>query len=119
MQLTDEGLVLGPEIVLAKMGRDGLSVDGEEDNILTLLTIACGGEIPKSAIGAIRRASKHWRGGDKALAAIHLAQIGLRKIDEEDGHRLSLAAALIDEPASAGAGVGAEHDPARRKQILR
>ncbi|SFK32161.1 hypothetical protein [Methylocapsa palsarum] len=47
------------------------------------------------------RASQHWRSGDKALAAIHLAQIGLRKIDEEDGERLALAAALLDAGMSA------------------
>ncbi len=95
MRLTDEGLLLGRGVLLAKMDEDGLRV--EEDRLLTLLAIAQRDEIPQSAIPAIGRAAKHWRSGDKALAAIHLAQIGLRnKIDEEDGERLALAAALLD-----------------------
>ena len=47
-------------------------------------------------LGTLRRASKHWRSGDKCLAAIHLAQSGLRKLDEAGANRLALAAELIE-----------------------
>ena len=43
--------------------------------------------------------AKHWRGGDKCLAAIHRAQMGLPDIGEDAAYRLTLAAELI------GAGV--------------
>ena len=44
--------------------------------------------------------AKHWQGGDKRLAAIYLAQMGLPGIGEDAAYRLALAAELID------AGVG-------------
>jgi hypothetical protein len=47
----------------------------------------------------LRRAAKHWHGGDKSLAAIHLAQLDLPDIGEDAAYRLALAAELI------GAGV--------------
>ncbi len=94
MQFTGDGLVLGEGTVLAKMNDEGLCVD--EERVLTCLAVAFGPEVPPAAIGALRRAAKCWRSGDKALAAIHLAQIGLRKIDGEDAYRLRLAARLID-----------------------
>jgi hypothetical protein len=46
--------------------------------------------------GQLRRGSKHWQSGDKCLAAIHLAQSGLGKLDSEAAYRLPLAAELID-----------------------
>lgn len=94
MRLTNEGLLLGRGVVLAKMDDDGLRI--EEDRILTLLAVAQKAEVPQPTMRAIDRASHHWRFGDKALAAIHLAQIGLQKIDEKDGERLALAAVLLD-----------------------
>ena len=94
MQFTADGLVLGEGTVLAKMNDEGLCVD--EERVLTCLAVAFGPRVPPAAISAIRRAAKCWRSGDKALAAIHLAQIGLRKIDGEDAYRLRLAARLID-----------------------
>jgi hypothetical protein len=99
MRLTNEGLLLGRGVLLAKMDEDGLCI--EEDRILTLLAVAQGDEVPQPTIRAIDRASNHWRSGDKALAAIYLAQISLRRIDEEDGERLALAAALLDAGMSA------------------
>ncbi|MDQ6703759.1 MAG: hypothetical protein M3Z96_12000 [Pseudomonadota bacterium] len=44
--------------------------------------------------------AKHWQGGDKCLAAIHLAQIGLPDIGEDAAYRLSLAAELIGAGAA-------------------
>jgi hypothetical protein len=116
LQFTGDGLALGEGTVLARMNDGGLRVD--EDRVLTCLAVAFGRDVPPAAIGALRRAVKCWRDGDKARAAIHLAQIGLRKIDGEDGCRLRLAATLIDggmRPARSGAGIGV--GPALRQQI--
>jgi hypothetical protein len=96
MTVTEQGLVLGAGILLAKMGEDGLCLDGEEERILTLLAIAYRGDVPGAKMGIFRRVSKHWQGGDKCLAAILLAQSGLPEIDEDVAYRLSLAARLID-----------------------
>jgi hypothetical protein len=46
--------------------------------------------------GRYARVAKHWHGGDKCLAAIHLAQMGLPGIGEDAAYRLSLAAELLD-----------------------
>jgi hypothetical protein len=96
MTVTEQGLVLGAGTLLAKMGEDGLGLDGEEERILTLLAIAYRGDVPGAALGMFRRVSKHWQGGDKCLAAIHLAQSGLPEIDEDAATCLSLAAELIE-----------------------
>ena len=96
MTVTEQELVLGAGTLLAKMGEDGLCLDGEEERILTLLAVAYRGDVPGAALGMFRRVSKHWQGGDKCLAAIHLAQSGLPEIDEDAAYRLSLAAKLID-----------------------
>jgi hypothetical protein len=63
---------------------------------LTLLLIAHGHAVSPVVLGRLRWVSKHWRSGDKCLAAIHLAQSGLGKLDEEGAYRLSLAAKLIE-----------------------
>jgi hypothetical protein len=96
MTVTEQELVLGAGTLLAKMGEDGLCLDGEEERILTLLAVAYRGDVPGAALGMFRHVSKHWQGGDKCLAAIHLAQSGLPEIDEDAATCLSLAAKLID-----------------------
>ncbi len=93
--LTERGLDIGGTS-LAKMGDEGLCFDDEEERILTLLAIAYDGTVPRNALGALRRVSKHWQSGDKCLAAIHLAQCGLGKLDAEATYRVSLAAKLLD-----------------------
>jgi hypothetical protein len=78
------------------MEGDGVCLDGEEGRMLTLLAVAYGRNVPKATLGSFRWASKHWQSGDKYLAAIHLAQNGLGKLDAQGAYRLSLAAELID-----------------------
>jgi hypothetical protein len=97
--LTERGLVLGVGILVATFDGEGRLVEGEEERALALLTVACGHEAPGAVFGALRRVAKHWHGGDKSLAAIHLARMGLPDIGEDAAYRLSLAAELI------GAGV--------------
>jgi hypothetical protein len=93
MTITECGLVLSTGTLLAKMGDGGLCLDGEEERILTLLAIAFRGDVPDAALRTLRRVSKHWQGGDKCLAAFHLAQMGLPDIGEDAAYRLSLAGA--------------------------
>ena len=78
------------------MGDEGLCLEGGEQRVLTLLAVAYRGGIPDTALGTLRRVSKHWRGVDKCLAAIHLAQSGFGKLDADAATRLSLAAELIE-----------------------
>ncbi len=48
----------------------------------------------------IRRAGEFWRAGEKALAQIHLAFLGLPKIDEADAYRLFLAGTALEKGVS-------------------
>ncbi|ACK51172.1 hypothetical protein Msil_2238 [Methylocella silvestris BL2] len=99
LQITHEGLTLAG-VLLAKRQGEELCLD--EERIVTLLAIAQRARVADSAWNAIGRASKHWGSGDRALAAIHLTQIGLRKLDEDDRERVALAAALLDAGMSTG-----------------
>jgi hypothetical protein len=94
--LTRRGLVLGAGTLVAKFDGKGRLAEGGEERALTLLTVACGHETPRGMLDSLRRVAKQWQGGDKCLAAIHLAQIGLPDIGEDAAYRLSLAAELID-----------------------
>jgi hypothetical protein len=96
MTVTEKGLLLGAGTLLANMANDGLCLEGEEERILTLLAVAYGRNVPAATLGSFRRAAKHWQSGDKCLAAIHLAQNGLGKLDAAGAYRLSLAAELIE-----------------------
>ena len=96
MALTGQGFVLGAGTLLAKLGDKALPIEADQERIWTLLSVAYGHEVPLAVLGSLRRAAKHWQGGDKCLAAIHLAQMGLPDIGEDAAYRLSLAAELID-----------------------
>lgn len=106
MTLTGQGLVLGAGTLLGKLDNNALLGEADQERIWMLLTVAYGQEVPLAVLGSLRRVAKHWQGGDKCLAAIHLAQMGLPEIGEDAAYRLSLAAELID------AGV-APHEVAR------
>jgi hypothetical protein len=95
MTLTGQGLVLGTGTLLAKLDGKALPIEAQE-RIWTLLSIAYGEKISQAVLGSLRRVAKHWQDGDKSLAAIHLAQIGLPDIGEDAAYRLSLVAKLID-----------------------
>jgi hypothetical protein len=82
--------------LLAKLDDQALPTEAEQERIWTLLSVAYGEEISQAVFGSLRRVAKHWQGGDKCLAAIHLAQMGLPDIGEDAAYRLSLAAELID-----------------------
>src|ERR1700730_11320560 len=96
MTLIGQGLVLGAGTLLAKLDGKALPLEADQERILTLLSVAYGHEVPLAVLGSLRRVAKHWHGGDKSLAAIHLAQMGLPDIGEDAAYRLALAAELID-----------------------
>jgi hypothetical protein len=86
--------------LLAKLDGKSLPIEADQERLWTLLSVAYGHGVPLAVLGSLRRVAKHWQGGDKRLAAIHLAQMGLPGIGEDAAYRLALAAELID------AGVG-------------
>jgi hypothetical protein len=106
MTFTQAGLVLGRGTLLAefeKKGRaaGGLDFDGNEARILSLLTAAFAAPVAPNIVEKIRRAGEIWRATDKALAQIHLAFMGLPKIDEADAYRLFLAGTALEKGVSA------------------
>jgi hypothetical protein len=107
MTFTQAGLVLGRGTLLADFANDGrgkgwretshLSLAGHEARVLSLLTAAYGTPFAEGVIEKIRRAAEFWCDGEKTLAQIHLAFIGLPKIDEADAYRLFLVAGVALE----------------------
>jgi hypothetical protein len=105
MTFAQAGLVLGRGTILAEFERKGrpargLAFDGEEARILSLLTAAYREPLAGGATEKIRRAGELWCAGDKALAQIHLAFLGLPKIDEVDAYRLFLAETALEKGVS-------------------
>ncbi len=105
MTFTQAGLALGRGTILAefeKKGRaaGGLALDGEEARLLSLLTAAYREPLAGGVIEKIRRAVEYWRAGEKALAQIHLAFMGLPRVDETDAYRLSLAEIALEKGVS-------------------
>jgi 3D (Asp-Asp-Asp) domain-containing protein len=109
MTLDDDGLVLSLGTVLAGVQARGakrpvLALDGAEERLLALLSVAYGRAIDPHVLGNIRRASTAWRAGETCLALIHLARTGLSNLpDEEATYRLFAADSLL------ASGLGARH----------
>ena len=119
MTLTGQGLVLGAGTLLAKLDGKALPIEADQERIWTLLSVAYGHGVPLAVLGSLRRVAKHWQGGDKCLAAIHLAQMGLPGIGEDAAYRLALAAELLDAgiaPRELARELGFE-PPRRSRQI--
>ena len=105
MTFTQAGLALGRGTLLAefeKKGRvaGGLALDCSEVRLLSLLTAAYCEPLAGGVIEKIRRAGEFWCAGEKALAQIHLAFLGLPKIDETDAYRLFLAGTALEKGVS-------------------
>ncbi len=91
-------MVLGVGTILAKRDGDGaLDLEGEEQRVLTLLSVAYGRPIDASILGAIRRASKHVRAGNLPMAALHIALAGLPKLSDpsDAARRIFIADGLL------------------------
>jgi hypothetical protein len=101
MTFTQAGLALGRGTLLAGFEKEslarGLVLDGNEARVLSLLTAAHGAPVAKGVIEKIRRAGEFWCAGEKALAQIHLAFIGLPSLDEMGADRLFLAGAALEK----------------------
>jgi hypothetical protein len=105
MTFTQAGLALGRGTILAEFERNGraargLALDGEDARLLSLLAAAYREPLAGGVLEKIRRAGEIWRAGDKALAQIHLAFMGLPKIDEADAYRLFLAGTALEKGVS-------------------
>ena len=105
MAFTQAGLVLGRGTLLAEFEKKGqaargLAFDGNEGRLLSLLTATFAALVAPHVVEKIRRAGEFWRAGDKALAQIHLAFLGLPKIDETDAYRLFLAGTVLEKGLS-------------------
>jgi hypothetical protein len=105
MTFTQAGLVLGRSTLLAEFGKEGLAArglafDGKEARLLSLLTAAFAAPVAPNIVEKIRRAGEFWRAGDKALAQIHLASLGLPKVEETDAYRLFLAETALEKGVS-------------------
>jgi hypothetical protein len=105
MTFTHAGIALGRGTILAEFEKKGrgtgsLALDGNEARILSLLTAAFDAPVAPDIVEKIRRAGEFWRAGDKAPAQIHLAFLGLPKIDEADAYRLFLAGTALEKGAS-------------------
>ncbi len=104
--MTDSGLVCGSDLVLAPMtkradGRRELALDGKQDRIVALLSVAAGRPLAAAdVLPPIGAAADYWRRGDKALANLRLVFAGLPRLSPEDADRLRLAIHLLDSGVS-------------------
>lgn len=103
MRLTEDGLTLGASTVIAPLGRDEwerpiLKIDGNEERILALLSIAHDQPILPNVLGNLRNASRCLCKGELVLAYIHLAFTGLQPVEDTDApRRLFMAKMLLDD----------------------
>jgi hypothetical protein len=81
LEITGRGFTLGAETVLARMGRNARGRPclalADEPRVLALLSTAYGRPVAAHAVTKMRRAAELWNEGEKALAHIHIAHIGL------------------------------------------
>ncbi|MGH6835761.1 MAG: bacterial transcriptional activator domain-containing protein [Methylocella sp.] len=101
LTFTQAGLALGRGTLLAAFEKErlarGLALEGNEARLFSLLTAAHGKPAAGGVIAKLRRAGEFWCAGEKALAQIHLAFIGLPRIDEADAYRLFLARVALEK----------------------
>ena len=103
MSLEKDALVLGAGTVLARRDHDGaLALDGEDARLLRLLSVAYGRSVSTSVLGTLRKASRHARAGDDAMAAMYLALAKLPKLHDpsDSACRLFIADGLMAEGVS-------------------
>lgn len=96
--LGSETLALGAETVVAKRHPSGgIALDGEEERVLVLLSVAYGRALDPSILGSLRRASKSASAGDECKAAMHMALTKLPRISDpiDAARRLFIADGLI------------------------
>jgi hypothetical protein len=115
MSLQRDALVLGAGTVLVKRNTDGaLMMDGEEEKLLTLLSVAHGRPIGTSVLKSFRRASDCAKAGDACMASMHVALALPAFRDPSDAsRRLFIAEGLLAKGAHPrGVWTALEFDPA-------
>ncbi len=106
LNITENGLLLGAGTCLAPMMKDRfgvltLDLDGREEHILALLSLAFQKPVPIAALKFIKRASMQWAKGEKALAHLELAYAALPNFEAtDDAYQLFCADSLIAEGVS-------------------
>lgn len=89
LHIDDDGLTLGAGTRLAPMIEDGagasvLALSGQEERILALLSLAYRKRVSIKVIEFIKRASLHWKNGEKTLAHFELAYAQLPRFASRD-----------------------------------
>lgn len=106
LHIDDEGLSLGAGTLLAPMKEDSfgapvLALEGEEEQILALLSVAYGKSVRRAALKFIKRASMQWAKGERVMAHFELAYAQLPRFEsKEDARGLFYADALVKYGAS-------------------
>jgi hypothetical protein len=100
LTLTEDGLLLGADTVIAKRRIDGgmaCEIDGREEEILALIAAAYGRPVSHDVIANLRRADQAFGRGDLVSAQMHIAFTGLHGIEDEEpaSFRLFLADRLL------------------------
>lgn len=95
--LTAEGLVLGGTILAPASSDPAGTPAAAEERILALLAVTYGKAVRPEVLGNIRRATRYWRQGENALAAIEIALSGLPPLSDkkQTAARLSLGEQLL------------------------
>jgi len=88
LRLTDRGVVLGKGTVIAALidhpGGTALAIDGQEERILTLLSVARQELVdPDRILRGLQTVSRALQKGDTSLAAIALCQLGQPPLTDE------------------------------------
>ena len=89
LTFTKRGLEIGNGTVVVKYTRDDwnrriLCIDGQEERILTLLSVARDQPMPDGIIEHFHSASRALSKGELSLASIHLAYIGLQPLEADE-----------------------------------
>jgi hypothetical protein len=105
MSFAGDALVLGAGTRLAKLGKGclrELSIDGQEERILALLSVAYWRPIPTHVLKSIKGAVRAYGRGEKVLADVHLAHTGLPTIERSGADQEFCRLFLADRLLSAG-----------------
>lgn len=101
MRFSDEGLVLGAGVVLARAGRSArtIEIDIGASRLLALLAAAHRRAPTAGALTYLRKAAECWGRGEDDIARMHLSLSGLARLEapEADAQRLFLADRLLQE----------------------
>jgi len=108
MTFTSAGLVWGAGTLLAAMTRDSwlrpcLALEGREERILTLLSMAHNKPLPPDALRPLFDASRHWCKGEPVRAYFHLAYGGLSCLPEEEADAAAMRLFAADQMLARGA----------------